>query len=137
MITQFGWTQSLKNWTISKNNNDTIITYNFTKHELVNLRVYVTKLEETSDLYKISKQQSIVKDSIIKNQSQQVFNRDSIITDKTVIITNQKLDLVDLNKWAKTQEIQKIKYQKRAAAIPYWLGSGGIIGIILCLILHI
>jgi hypothetical protein len=130
-----GWTQPLKNWTITKNKQDTIITYNFTKQEFTNLRVYITNLEHDHELYTVDKIELIKKDSIIKVQQTQITNKDSIIEFKDTIINYQTIDFNKLNKWAKQEELLKIKYQKQASTIPYCLGCGSILGFILCLLL--
>ena len=136
LSTLCGWTQPLKKWTISKENNDTIIAYNFTKQEFVNLRVYITELERESELYKINEKELIIKDSIIQTQKYQIINKDSIIQFKDTVITIQNIDFQKLDKWAKEQEALKIKYKKQADAWPYWLGAGSAIGTILCLLLN-
>ena len=135
MSTLSGWTQQLQNWTISKSGQDTIITYNFTKQEFTNLRVYITGLERDHELYEIDEIELVKKDSIIKLQQEQIINKDSIILFKDTIINHQQIDFVKLEKWAKQQESLKIKYQKQASTIPYWLGGGGVLGFILCLML--
>ncbi len=120
---------------MSKNKQDTIITYNFTKQEFINLRVYVTGLERDSKLYQIDEVELTKKDAIIKNQAIQIVNKDSIIEFKDSIISIRKMELSDLDKQFKQEQQLKIKYQKQAATIPYWLGGGGVIGFILCLLL--
>ncbi len=131
----YGWTQSLKNWTITKSNQDTVITYNFTKEEFMNLRMYVTELERDSKLYKINEIELLKKDSIIENKQLQIMNKDSIIEFKDTIISIHTTELKKLDEQFKVEQELKIKFQKQATTIPYWLGGGGVLGFILCLLL--
>lgn len=135
MTTLYGWTQQLPNWTILKDKQDTIIIYNFTKPELINLRVYVTGLEQNTKLYEIDKKRLIKKDEIIKIQQDQILNKDTIISYKESIIFQNKLITEELNRQL-TKEMQlRLAAQKRASRMYYWFGSGGAIGFILGLLL--
>jgi len=128
MTTVFGWSQSYPNWIISKNNQDTIITYNFTKQEFTNLRLYVTGLEMNNELYQVEKQKSSLKDSLITNLKTQISNKDTIIS-------LEKKESKYLNDWGTTQEIQRIKAEKKNKAIPYFFGGGGVLGLLLGILL--
>ena len=128
MSTLFGWSQSYPNWTVSKNNSDTIITYNFTKMQFTNLRVYIVGLERDRELYIIETQRSELKDSVIMGLFTEVSIKDSIR-----LIQEKKIFYLD--NWGKVQEVEKIKFQKQARAWPYWLGGGFISGVILCLLI--
>ena len=90
----FGWTQQSQKWTVWKNNNDTTITYNFTKEGLTNFRVYVTNLEKFSDLYKIEVIESSKKDSLLNIKDQRIINRDSVIVENKKFILYQQLLLL-------------------------------------------
>ena len=125
----------MPNWTVWTHNNDTIISYNFNKKQLTNLRVYVTSLEEIYTLYNIEKEQSLVKDSMLLNYRNQLFNNKVIIQNKDSIIKFQSSELIKADEWGKSQEKLKIKYKKQADKLPYTLGGGGIIGFLLCLLL--
>jgi hypothetical protein len=135
LITQNGWSQSLQNWTVSKESNDTIVKYNFKKEQLLDLRLYVTDLEYKSDLYSLEKQKSNLKDSLLINYKLQIGNCNNIIEKKDTIIKFQSSELFKSDKWGKSQEKLKIKYKKQADKIPYSIGAGTLIGIILSLIL--
>ena len=54
LTTLYGWTQSSSTWVISNNGVDTTIVYTFTKLELRDLRLYITDLEQISELYDLS-----------------------------------------------------------------------------------
>lgn len=132
----FGLIHSQSNWTVGKNNTDTIITYKFTKNSLLNLRVYVTGLEEIEKLYHLSQMQSLFKDSVLVNQHNQIINQQKVISLKDSIINIKGDELQQANKWGQSQEKLKIKYYNRAKIIPYTFVGGGLLGIILCLLLH-
>lgn len=88
-----------------------------------------------SELYQIDEKELVKKDSIIENQHEQILNRDTVISYKDIIIQQHKLELISLDKQLKQEHQLKIKYQKQASTIPYWLGGGGVLGFILCLLL--
>ena len=98
MITQNGWSQSLQNWTVSKESNDTIVKYNFKKEQLLDLRLYVTDLEYKLDLYSLEKQKSNLKDSLLINYKLQIGNYNNIIEKKDTIIKFQSSELFKSDK---------------------------------------
>lgn len=130
-----GWSQSLPNWTVWKQSNDTIITYNFTKSQLTKLRLYIISLEETRELYNIDQQLLDTKDSMLLNYRSQLNNNSFIIANKDSIITFQRVELLKADKWGKSQEQLKIKYKKQVSNIPYWFGGGTLLGIIMSILL--
>ena len=132
MSTLSGWGQQSKNWIVQKLNNDTIITYNFTKNDLRNLHVYVLSLEKVYELYNVDKKILSTKDSIILNYKKQIENRESVILTRDSLISYQSDKIVKLDKWGKEQENLKIKYKSQS---KYFFGCGSIIGFVLCLIL--
>ena len=44
----------------------------------MNLRVYVTELEKTKELYELDQSKNILKDSLIDNLKSQLINKDFI-----------------------------------------------------------
>lgn len=102
---------------------------------MLDLRLYVTELEHKSELFTLEKQESIFKDSIIINYKFQISNCNSIVAKKDTIITFLNSELKKSDKWGKSQEELKIKYKKQADKLPYAIGTGGLIGIILTLLL--
>lgn len=78
LITLSGWSQSSKNWTLQKDSVDKdVITYNFYKKDLTNLRVYVTTLEQFKKLYDIDEQQ-LLKQRTEIGKYKITINNDSI-----------------------------------------------------------
>jgi len=134
MSTLVGWTQSSPKWTVWKSNPDTIITYNYTKTDLTNVRLYVTGLEETRELYNIEIQQSKIKDSIIIEKNKKLDNFKNIVIEKDSIIGYTVTEFNKADKWGKSQEVLKIKYKKQAARTPLFMGISSAIGFILCLL---
>ena len=128
----FGWTQQSQKWTVWKNNNDTTITYNFTKEDLTNFRVYVTSLEKFSDLYKIEVIESSKKDSLLNIKDQRIINRDSVIVENKKFILYQQSELQKVDKLNKDLQI---KYQKQTKVIPYLMGGSALATLILCLLI--
>lgn len=129
-----GWTQSLKKWVVVRSNSDTTVTYSFARDELRDLRVYIMRLEGTAALYQEDQKIITLQDSTIAALNKIILNKDYMlaVADSTV---NQLSDgWKDVEAWGKKQEQLKLKYQKRAAYWPVWLSSGGILGVVLCLI---
>ena len=135
MSTLVGWTQSSPKWTVWKSNSDTIITYNYTKTDLTNVRLYITGLEETRELYNIEVQQSQVKDSIIAEKNKKLNNYSNIVIEKDSIIGYTVTQFTKADKWGKAQEVQKIKYKKQAARTPWLMGISSAIGFILSILI--
>ena len=135
LITLSGWTQSPKKWVIVQSNNDTTITYNFLKQDLINLRTYIVKLEGTEALYKEDEKIIKLQDSVIVNLNKIILNKDYLlrVADTTVYGLNQQL--VVSEQWGKDQEKMKLKYKKRAANWYKWFGAGAVTGIVSCLLL--
>lgn len=128
----YGWTQQSIKWTVWKNNNDTIITYNFTKVDLTNFRIYVTSLEEISELYTQEVKQSLEKDILLKIKDEKIALKDStILANKNyVLYQNKELERVD-----KINKDLQIKYQNQSKAIPYLMGGSALVTLILCLLI--
>jgi hypothetical protein len=135
LSTPFGWIQSQTNWIVWKNKTDTIITYNFKKASLQNLRLYITKLQETQDAYNLLIPKIVFKDSLILNQTNQITNQNKMLLLKDSIISINGQILKEAEIWGKKQEKLKIKYQKITKLIPYTFLSGVMSGIILGLLL--
>ena len=132
MSTPFGWTQQSQKWTVWKNNNDTTITYNFTKEDLTNFRIYVINLEKFSELYKIEVEESSKKDSLLNIKNQLIINKDSLINE------NKKFILYETSELEKVDKLNKdlqIKCQKQTRAIPYLMGGSALATLILCLLI--
>lgn len=126
---QSGWTQSLQKWTVQKDSaqtGDTIIQYNFLKKDLLNLRLYVTSLEEYKAIAPIN-------EAIIAKQKQELNKYAELVLNKDVIIEEQKQNYQRVEEINKNLQIKVDKYAKQAKAWPYWLGGGFVGGIILCL----
>lgn len=102
----------------------------------MNLRVYVTNLEEISTLYNLEKQSSENKNLEIINLKSQNLNKDSIIGSLNQKATYQSVQLKESDKKYEKQLALTSKYQKRSSWWPRWFGAGGICGIILCLMLN-
>lgn len=132
---QIGWTQLQKNWVVVRSNNDTTITYNFSKDDLRNLRMYVVKLEGTAALYEESEKIITLQDSTIKTLNKLILNKDYMLRVADTTITDLNKELLFAEKWGKEQEKMKQKYQKRSGNWYKWLGAGGIAGFVACLIL--
>lgn len=122
-----GWTQSSKNWTILKDSTgQDIIQYNFYKQDLTNLRVYITTLSQYKELY-------LIDENIIEKQKEDINKAQSIINNNAISNAAYEKSLENSMQLNKDLIIKVDKYQKRAKRWPYWLGSGFIGGIILCL----
>lgn len=130
MTTLNGWSQK---WTVYKLNNDTIISYNFTKDELKNFRIYVTDLEKYKELYKIEQIKNVNKDSLLFVKDLRLANKDSLIVKTNKFIEEQNSELLKTKKLNK--EVQD-KYNKSKKIQPYLLGGGLITGLIIGLILR-
>lgn len=126
-LTLVGWTQSSKKWIVYKNGVDTTLVYPFSKIQIANLRVYVTKLEEFQSLY-YNDQDIIDKQGlVILDYSKLVNNKDSIIENKNKVISQTNIINDRLTK-------DVIKFRSRSGKWPYVLGTGFIGGIVLCLL---
>ena len=64
----------------------------------MNLRVYVTELEKTKELYELDQSKNILKDSLIDNLKSQLINKDFIIINKDSIIRFQSSEINSLEK---------------------------------------
>ena len=133
MSTLFGWTQSVEpKWKIWKNNTDTILTFNFTKSEIINVRTYVTILEKNNELYKIEKIENSKKDSLLKVKDEKLANKDSIILTNYKFISWQDLEYKKVDNLNK-QLIDK--YNKQKKITPYLIGGSVVSTLIICLLL--
>ena len=130
MITLSGWSQK---WTVYKLNNDTIISYNFTKDELKNFRIYVTDLEKYKELYRVEQIKSVNKDSLLFVKDLRIANKDSLIAKTSKFIDEQNSELLKTKKLNKELED---KYNKSKKLHPYFIGGGLITGLIIGLILR-
>lgn len=131
----YGWTQLQKNWVVVRSNNDTTITYNFLKQDLMNLRVYVVKLEGTAALYEETQKIVTLQDSTINTLNKLILNKDYMLNVADSTVKELDKELLRAEAWGKQQEKMKIKYQKRAKNWPKWFGAGGVIGFVACLML--
>jgi hypothetical protein len=105
--------------------NDTIVSYQFKKQEIRDLRTYVTKLEEFKDLYNLD-------EKIIESLKKTTENYKTIIINKDIIIDTKDKEtklLSDVNTQL-TKDL--IKYKNRSRKWPYFIGAGFIGGIVLC-----
>ena len=118
-----GWTQQSDLWTIWKSNNDTIVSYNFTKDNLKDLRIYIINLQKYKELYDLSEQKDSLNDLHIFNFQNRIINDQQII-----LLRESEINKITL--YAKTQEVEKIKYKNKSKTIPYWFGGGILSGII-------
>ena len=135
MTTSIGWTQSsnsIPKWTVWEHNKDTIITYNFNKPDLLGLRLLVTGLEKTKDLYDIELKASIHKDSLILMKDQHILNRDSVIIEHTKFIEFQKTENQRLDNLNKVLD-KELKKQK--ILTPILVGGSVGITLVACLML--
>lgn len=62
----------------------------------MNLRVYVTELEKTKELYELDQSKNILKDSLIDNLKSQLINKDFIIINQDSIVKFQSSELIKL-----------------------------------------
>lgn len=133
----YGWTQSSKTWTIKENIlGDTIIDYSFYKEDIKNLHLYVVDLEEMQELYYNLQEQMDKKNKEILGLKNQVSLKDSALVLSNQVFNYQKNELKDMDKKYTDSEKQKIKYKKQASLWPAWLGTGGALGILVCLLLN-
>ena len=65
---------------------------------MTDLRLYVTELEKTKELYDIDQSKNLVKDSLIDNLKSQLINKDFIIINKDSIIRFQSSEINSLEK---------------------------------------
>lgn len=122
-----GWTQSSEKWTIIKEQSgDTIIQYNFEKKDLTNLRLYIATLEEYKDL-------AFINESIVNIQKQQIKLYQSTINNKDSIILLKDKQFMQAMKINKDLDQKVEKYRKKLSQRPYWLITGFVGGIVLCL----
>lgn len=128
----YGWTQQSTKWTVWKDNNDTIITYNFTKVDLTNFRIYVTSLEEISELYTQEVKQSLEKDTLLKIKDEKIALKDStILANKNYMLYQSK----ELERVDKINKDLQIKYQNQSKAVPYLMGGSALVTLVLCLLI--
>lgn len=127
LTTLSGWTQSSRNWEIKRDSlsNDTIVSYNFTKTELGNLRNYVTTLESIRQRYDLNLKVIDALNTEVSIYKTISLNKDEVISYKNDIITVH----TDVN-----DQLSKdlIRFRNKAKRLPYWIGGGFIGGIILC-----
>ena len=129
LITLCGWTQSSQNWKVIKDSpkvGDTTIQYNFQKKSIKDLRIYVTKLSQYKDLY-------VVNEEIIGKQEKEIILYKTLVTNKDNMLDNQTKALVVSAAINITLDKRVTKLQKRVGRWPYWLASGFLGGIVLCL----
>lgn len=62
----------------------------------MNLRIYVTELEKTKELYELDQSKNILKDSLIDNLKSQLINKDFIIINQDSIVKFQSSELIKL-----------------------------------------
>lgn len=94
----------------------------------MHLRLYVTKLEMTSELYKLEKLENTQKDSLIFLKNLEISNQDSIIKENNTFIAfqdKQYQQITELNKNLK----KSLKIQKTLT------GAGVIITAVVCILL--
>lgn len=127
MTTLCGWTQSSQKWVIYQDSitNDTIVSYQFKKQEIRNLRTYITTLEEYENLYNLD-------EKIIKSLKKTTEDYNIVNNNKDIIINTKDKEtklLSDVN-----IQLNKdiIKYKNKIRKWPYFIGTGFIGGIILC-----
>lgn len=85
----------------------------------MNLRLYVTGLEQNNELYEIDKQRLLKKDELIKIQQDQIIGKDTIISYQEAIILQHKLNLESLNKQLNKEMSLRLAAQKKAARTYY------------------
>lgn len=88
---------------------DTIIQYNFLKKDLLNLRLYVTSLEEYKAIAPIN-------EAIIAKQKQELNKYAELVLNKDVIIEEQKQNYQRVEEINKNLQIKVDKYAKQAKA---------------------
>lgn len=136
LTTLYGWTQSSSTWVISNNGVDTTIVYTFTKLELRDLRLYITDLEQISELYDLSLDINEAREKQIVNLQKQVSNQSESLRLAKEVFTLQQDELKKSDKLLQVQINETLKYKKRAGQWPIWLGSGTAIGVVTtCLLL--
>lgn len=136
LTTLYGWTQSSSTWVISNNGVDTTIVYTFTKLELRDLRLYITDLEQISELYDLSLDINEAREKQIVNLQKQVSNQSESLRLAKEVFTLQQDELKKSDKLLQVQINETLKYKRRAGQWPIWLGSGTVIGVITtCLLL--
>ncbi|MGV8961814.1 MAG: hypothetical protein ACOH2V_00265 [Candidatus Saccharimonadaceae bacterium] len=125
-----GWTQSSKNWTIipdSEQVENPYIEFRYRNKDISNLRIYVTTLEKYRELYDIN-------EGIIFSQSKQLNTYKSIVINDSIAI-NAGREALNQSKLINDKLIKQVtKYQRRTNRWPYWIGSGFLGGVILCLL---
>ena len=116
--------QSFQKATVSVNNNkDTVITYNFTKPEFVNLLIAIEKGKRDKELlYNVELSLKDYK-HLVKVDSLIIVNKTSIIKDKDLIIDNKDSEI----------KYQGIQLKKKEGTIKLLSGVIGLLTI-LCLI---
>ena len=128
-----GWTQSSNTkWSVWKSNNDTIITYNFTKPELTNLHVYILNLEKDSKLYSLELLKSKEKDSLLSLKDTRLVYKDSIILESNKLIEYQRLEQAKLDKI--NADLKKA-YARQKTIIPIVAGGSVLTTLLLCFLL--
>lgn len=115
LITLNGWTQQSQNWAIRVDNingKDTIITYNFTKQNLTNLRTYVTTLEMYKERYNINTE-------VIKTLSNEVDKYKLIVNNKDEIIA-AKASIISINNDMNAKLTKDLaRSQTKVKRLPY------------------
>lgn len=124
-------TKQTPTWAIIKDSisKDTLIHYQFTKLGAVNLRLYVNDLKQYKGLY-------VIDESIIKQQGSEIKLQKTIIANDQIALGDSKsaLNISTTANEKLTKQLNKV--QKRAGRWPYWLGTGFIGGIAVCLLVQ-
>jgi hypothetical protein len=102
----------------------------------MDLRIYITNLEETSQLYYVGQESIEAQSKEIGNLRIQVKNRDESVKIAEDAVTFQKSELKKADARIEKETNLKIKYKKRASLWPAWLGGGTVVGFVgACLLL--
>lgn len=88
------------------------MSYNFTKDNLKDLRIYIINLQKYKELYDLSEQKDSLNDLHIFNFQNRIINDQQII-----LLRESEINKITL--YAKTQEVEKIKYKNKSKTIPY------------------
>ena len=99
---------------------------------MLGLRLFVTDLEKTKDLYDIELKASIHKDSLILMKDQYILNRDSVIIEHTKFIEFQRKENNRLDNLNKVLD-KELKKQK--ILTPILVGGSVGITLVACLML--
>jgi len=94
----------------------------------VNLRVYITELNQFKELYYIDEE-------VIKTQQLKIDNLNNIISNKDNELKETQSAIVSSIKLNKELSEKINKYEKRRTKVPYYIGAGFLGGIVTCLLL--